>query len=113
MGFVLLLRITLQYKACELFILELTIHTEENKRRTLQKNDIATAITRTDIFDFLVDEIKDDDALVAAGMVGATISGVPYFYPLIGQAGGGGMMIGRPAMDHGSGVYAQAWQLVW
>ncbi|KAI3901006.1 hypothetical protein MKW92_052044 [Papaver armeniacum] len=46
-------------KACELFILELTlrswIHTEENKRRTLQKNDIAAAITRTDIFDFLVD----------------------------------------------------------
>ncbi|KAI6675506.1 hypothetical protein NL676_003412 [Syzygium grande] len=46
-------------KACELFILELTIrswlHAEENKRRTLQKNDIAAAITRTDIFDFLVD----------------------------------------------------------
>ncbi|CAL9069307.1 unnamed protein product, partial [Musa banksii] len=56
-------------KACELFILELTlrawIHTEENKRRTLQKNDIAAAVTRTDIFDFLVDivprdELKDD-----------------------------------------------------
>ncbi|KAL0363051.1 UNVERIFIED_CONTAM: Nuclear transcription factor Y subunit C-4 [Sesamum calycinum] len=39
-------------KACEMFILELTlrswIHTEENKRRTLQKNDIAAAISRTD-----------------------------------------------------------------
>ncbi|XP_077236539.1 uncharacterized protein LOC143878102 [Tasmannia lanceolata] len=37
-------------KACEMFILELTLrswnHTEENKRRTLQKNDIAAAITR-------------------------------------------------------------------
>ncbi|MCL7046250.1 hypothetical protein MKW94_001365 [Papaver nudicaule] len=36
-------------KACEMFILELTlrswIHTEENKRRTLQKNDIAAAIS--------------------------------------------------------------------
>ncbi|MCI26493.1 nuclear transcription factor Y subunit C-1, partial [Trifolium medium] len=52
-------------KACELFILELTIrswlHAEENKRRTLQKNDIAAAITRTDIFDFLVDIVPRDE----------------------------------------------------
>ena len=45
-------------QACEMFILELTLrswnHSEENKRRTLQRNDIAAAITRTDIFDFLV-----------------------------------------------------------
>jgi hypothetical protein len=44
-------------QACEMFILELTLrswnHSEENKRRTLQRNDIAAAITRTDIFDFL------------------------------------------------------------
>ncbi|KZV28842.1 nuclear transcription factor Y subunit C-2 [Dorcoceras hygrometricum] len=47
-------------KACEMFILELTmrawIHTEDNKRRTLQKNDIAAAISRTDVFDFLLDQ---------------------------------------------------------
>ncbi|KAE8720174.1 Nuclear transcription factor Y subunit C-4 [Hibiscus syriacus] len=116
-------------KACELFILELTIrswlHAEENKRRTLQKNDIAAAITRTDIFDFLVDivprdEIKDEAGL--GGMVGATASGVPYFYPPMGQptggpAGPGGMMIGRPAVDPTGGMYAQppsqAWQSVW
>ncbi|PON95774.1 Nuclear transcription factor Y subunit C [Trema orientale] len=112
-------------KACELFILELTIrswlHAEENKRRTLQKNDIAAAITRTDIFDFLVDivprdEIKDEAAL--GGMVGATASGVPYYYPPMGQPAGapGGMMIGRPAVDP-TGVYvqppSQAWQSVW
>jgi nuclear transcription factor Y gamma len=46
-------------KACEMFSLELTlcswIHMEENKQRTLQRNDIAGAITRGDIFDFLVD----------------------------------------------------------
>ncbi|GBG82575.1 hypothetical protein CBR_g34951 [Chara braunii] len=52
-------------KACEMFILELTlrswIHTEENKRRTLQRNDIAHAITKTDIFDFLVDIVPRDD----------------------------------------------------
>ncbi|XP_010550738.1 PREDICTED: nuclear transcription factor Y subunit C-1-like [Tarenaya hassleriana] len=112
-------------KACELFILELTIrswlHAEENKRRTLQKNDIAAAITRTDIFDFLVDivprdEIKDEAAL--GGMVTPTASGVPYYYPPMGQptVGPGGMMIGRPAVDP-TGVYvqppSQAWQSVW
>lgn len=70
-------------KACEMFIHELTlrawIHTDENKRRTLQvrlsrglsfshsffpflidspslqRNDIATAIARNDTFDFLID----------------------------------------------------------
>jgi nuclear transcription factor Y gamma len=41
-------------KACEVFILELTLrswmHTEENKRQTLQKKkDIAAAMTRIDI----------------------------------------------------------------
>ncbi|EOA23177.1 hypothetical protein CARUB_v10017963mg [Capsella rubella] len=114
-------------KACELFILELTIrswlHAEENKRRTLQKNDIAAAITRTDIFDFLVDivprdEIKDEAAVLGGGMVAPpTASGMPYYYPPMGQpAVPGGMMIGRPAMDP-SGVYvqppSQAWQSVW
>jgi nuclear transcription factor Y gamma len=114
-------------KACELFILELTIrswlHAEENKRRTLQKNDIAAAITRTDIFDFLVDivprdEIKEEAAGLG-GIVGATASGVPYYYPPMGQpaAATGGMMIGRPAMDPATGVYvqppSQAWQSVW
>lgn len=52
-------------KACEMFILELTlrswIHSEENKRRTLQRNDIAAAVTKTDIFDFLVDIVPRDD----------------------------------------------------
>lgn len=45
-----------------MFILELTLrswnHSEENKRRTLQRNDIAAAITRTDIFDFLVSKSR-------------------------------------------------------
>ncbi|KAE8899876.1 hypothetical protein PF007_g4485 [Phytophthora fragariae] len=52
-------------KACEMFILELSlrawIHTEENKRRTLQRNDIAMAITKTDVFDFLIDIVPRDD----------------------------------------------------
>ncbi|KAK8937078.1 Nuclear transcription factor Y subunit C-2 [Platanthera zijinensis] len=52
-------------RACEMFILELTHrgwdHAEENKRRTLQKNDIAAAITRTDVFDFLVDIVPREE----------------------------------------------------
>ncbi|XP_057519228.1 nuclear transcription factor Y subunit C-1 isoform X2 [Amaranthus tricolor] len=129
-------------KACELFILELTIrswlHAEENKRRTLQKNDIAAAITRTDIFDFLVDivprdEIKDEAAglgmmaptgivpptgIVGPSGVGPTASGVPYYYPPMGQPAPG-VMIGRPAVDPtgAAGMYATppstAWQNVW
>lgn len=46
-------------KACEMFIQELTLrgchHTEEVKRRMLQKNDISVALSRTEIYDFLVD----------------------------------------------------------
>ena len=48
-------------KACEFFILEITrrswVYTEENKRRTLQKSDIADAIMHTAIFDFLEDVV--------------------------------------------------------
>ncbi|CAM9772267.1 unnamed protein product [Ectocarpus sp. 12 AP-2014] len=49
-------------KACEMFILELTLrswcYSEKNKRRTLQKEDIQAAIRKTDIFDFLVHVIE-------------------------------------------------------
>ncbi|KAL9667121.1 hypothetical protein QQ045_001470 [Rhodiola kirilowii] len=106
-------------KACELFILELTIrswlHAEENKRRTLQKNDIAAAITRTDIFDFLVDIVPKEEVggMVGSGVVGGT---VPFYYPAIGQPAG--MMMGRPVGDPVSGggylgPPSQAWQSVW
>lgn len=80
-------------RACEMFILELThrswAHAEENKRRTLQKNDIAAAITRTDVFDFLVDivpreEGKEDMLGAAAGvpqvLVGGPNDPLPYYY---------------------------------
>ncbi|KAL6996940.1 Nuclear transcription factor Y subunit C-1 [Sarracenia purpurea var. burkii] len=111
-------------KACELFILELTIrswlHAEENKRRTLQKNDIAAAITRTEIFDFLVDIVPRDEIREEAGLgiVGSPASGVPYFYPPMGQPAPPGVMIGRPAVPGvDPGVYvqppSQAWQSVW
>lgn len=44
-------------KACELFILDLSIRSwgaaEKTKRRTLQKEDVEAAINNTDVFDFL------------------------------------------------------------
>ncbi|KAL9275523.1 Nuclear transcription factor Y subunit C-1-like protein [Drosera capensis] len=145
-------------KACELFILELTIrsqhsivglvypssvlillivvpttrlwlHAEKNKRRTLQKNDIAAAITGTDIFDFLVDivprdEMKEEPA--GLGMIGGAVSpaagamasGVPYYYAPMVQPPPG-VMMGRPAIDPAmAGAYmqpppSQAWQSIW
>ncbi|XP_015958658.1 nuclear transcription factor Y subunit C-2 [Arachis duranensis] len=54
-------------KACEMFIMELTMrawnNAEENKRRTLQKNDIAAAVTKTEVFDFLVDVVPRDETV--------------------------------------------------
>lgn len=53
-------------KACEIFILELTLrawmHTDECKRRTLQRNDVAVAISRSDTFDFLIDIVPREEA---------------------------------------------------
>jgi len=48
-------------KACEMFILEMTVrgweYAENNKRKTLNREDILEAIQRTNILDFLVDVI--------------------------------------------------------
>uniref|UniRef100_A0A7R9XRB7 Transcription factor CBF/NF-Y/archaeal histone domain-containing protein n=1 Tax=Ostreococcus sp. 'lucimarinus' TaxID=242159 RepID=A0A7R9XRB7_9CHLO len=74
-------------KACEMFVLELTTrawaHAQENKRRTLQRSDVAAAITKTDIFDFLVDIVPrepgdggDADHMPA---LGAAIAMPPVF----------------------------------
>lgn len=50
-------------KACELFIEELTIRswnmTMQGKRRTLHKEDVASAVIATDVFDFLVNMVSD------------------------------------------------------
>ncbi|EXB37528.1 Nuclear transcription factor Y subunit C-2 [Morus notabilis] len=95
-------------KACEMFILELTlrswIHTEENKRRTLQKNDIAAAISRTDVFDFLVDIIPRDELKEEGlGVTKATLpvvgspADMPYYYvPPQHPVGPTGMIMGKP-----------------
>ncbi|CAL9037613.1 unnamed protein product [Musa banksii] len=95
-------------KACEMFILELTlrswIHTEENKRRTLQKNDIAAAITNADMFDFLVDiiprdEFKDEGFGIAGAAfpaVGGPANSVPYCFVSAPQVPDPAMTMGKP-----------------
>ncbi|BAT96621.1 hypothetical protein VIGAN_08358800 [Vigna angularis var. angularis] len=59
-------------KACELFIMELTMrswaHVEDDKRKIIQKTDVASAISMNDMFDFLVDVVPRDDTVpVMAG----------------------------------------------
>ncbi|KAH7280717.1 hypothetical protein KP509_36G010900 [Ceratopteris richardii] len=121
-------------KACEMFILELTlrswIHTEENRRRTLQKNDIAAAIPQNEIFDFLVDIVPRDEVKEEGlGMpranlpVGAPVDPLPYggiYFMASAQPPGmvpmmtqppphimtsPGIIIGRPAMPVDSITY--------
>jgi hypothetical protein len=69
-------------RACEMFILELThrgwAHAEENKRRTLQKSDIAAAVARTEVFDFLVDIVPRDEAKDADSAAAMGAAGIPH-----------------------------------
>merc|ERR1712059_128034 len=80
-------------KAAEMFIHELTmrawIHTEDNKRRTLQRNDIAMAITKYDQFDFLIDIVPRDDIKPATKREETSVRMVPdqvsYYFQLAQQ----------------------------
>ncbi|KAG0469726.1 hypothetical protein HPP92_016426 [Vanilla planifolia] len=113
-------------KACEMFILELTlrswIHTEENKRRTLQKNDIAAAITRTDIFDFLVDIVPRDELkeeglgvprVALPGLVPPADS-VPYYYlPSQTQVAASGVVLGKSVDQIATNPQAPSMAYVW
>lgn len=51
-------------KACELFIQEITMRglhfAEENKRKTLIREDIAGAVHNHELFDFLTDSVPED-----------------------------------------------------
>lgn len=77
-------------KAAEIFIHELTlrawIHTEDNKRRTLQRNDIAMAITKYDQFDFLIDIVPREDIKPSRREEGkANNDQVHYYFQLAQQ----------------------------
>ncbi|KAL9107567.1 MAG: hypothetical protein Q9227_007567 [Pyrenula ochraceoflavens] len=66
-------------KGCDIFITELTmrawIHAEENKRRTLQRSDIAAALTKSDMFDFLIDIVPREEAATHAKRAQPTSAG--------------------------------------
>ncbi|CAE6233033.1 unnamed protein product [Arabidopsis arenosa] len=52
-------------KACEMFIMDVTmrswLHAQERKRLTIQRSDVAAAVDRTLIFDFLVDVVNEEE----------------------------------------------------
>ena len=52
-------------KGCDIFITELTmrawIHAEDNKRRALQRSDIAAALTKSDMLDFFIDTVPREE----------------------------------------------------
>eukprot|EP01117_Protostelium_nocturnum_P014508 TRINITY_DN5526_c0_g1_i1.p1 TRINITY_DN5526_c0_g1~~TRINITY_DN5526_c0_g1_i1.p1 ORF type:complete len:293 (-),score=95.07 TRINITY_DN5526_c0_g1_i1:37-915(-) len=54
-------------KACEIFVWELTTRawseTVKNRRKTISRDDIATALTQTDMYDFLIDIVPRDDII--------------------------------------------------
>ena len=79
-------------KGCDIFITELTmrawIHAEENKRRTLQRSDIASALAKSDMFDFLIDIVPREEAASHAKRsgqgTGAASAGAPQPPPASG-----------------------------
>src|SRR5271170_1857518 len=79
-------------KGCDIFITELTmrawIHAEESKRRTLQRSDIAQAISKSDMFDFLIDIVPREVAAQHAAM-GAGV-GAPFDYKRGDESGAPG-----------------------
>ncbi|OMH79403.1 Nuclear transcription factor Y subunit C-2 [Zancudomyces culisetae] len=56
-------------KACEIFIKEMTLrawfNAEDSKRRTLQRQDVAAASLRSEMYDFLIDVIPRDEFINA------------------------------------------------
>ena len=88
-------------KGCDIFITELTmrawIHAEDNKRRTLQRSDIAFALTKSDMFDFLIDIVPREEAGASHTKRPSTNAGPPGAPPPQ-----------QPAMAQPSGLPPQA-----
>jgi hypothetical protein len=57
-------------KACEMLVKELTTrawkHTERNRRRTLQKQDVYAAVGESEVYDFLIDIVPRVPSIQAA-----------------------------------------------
>lgn len=95
-------------KGCDIFITELTmrawIHAEENKRRTLQRSDIASALAKSDMFDFLIDIVPREDATPQHKRRPEYTPAGTYAVPdpsSGGQAGGAGMVGAQDAQQMG------------
>jgi len=92
-------------KGCDIFITELTmrawIHAEENKRRTLQRSDIASALAKSDMFDFLIDIVPREDATPQHKRRPEFTPSGTYNVPdsQIATAGPAGMQQGAPQQD--------------
>jgi hypothetical protein len=91
-------------KGCDIFITELTmrawIHAEENKRRTLQRSDIASALAKSDMFDFLIDIVPREEASSHAKRASGQAAGGGVGAPQ-GQsssAAGGGQLPPQPVV---------------
>lgn len=70
-------------KACELMVKEMTVrawrHTERNRRRTLQRQDVYAAVGESEMFDFLIDLVPRVSQIEppAAPQYGQNVSQVP------------------------------------
>jgi len=68
-------------RACEIFIADLTCRAfmvaEENKRRTIQRSDIANAVARSDLFDFLIDIVPRSESMRNRGGSAPVRSSLP------------------------------------
>lgn len=92
-------------KGCDIFITELTmrawIHAEENKRRTLQRSDIASALAKSDMFDFLIDIVPREEATAHAKRTTTQPSAAPVpgpgQAPMPGQHAGMAQSAGHPS----------------
>jgi nuclear transcription factor Y, gamma len=91
----------LMSKACELLIRDLTFrawrHTERNRRRTLQRQDLHSAVGESEVYDFLIDivprvvpqsksnsspgELPADAAAAHMGAIPGAIPQIPYGIP--------------------------------
>lgn len=94
-------------KGCDIFITELTmrawIHAEENKRRTLQRSDIASALAKSDMFDFLIDIVPREEASSHAKRTNAQPAAPPGAVPAApGQPQMPGQHAGIPPANHSS-----------
>ncbi|KAK7459556.1 Transcriptional activator hap5, variant 2 [Stygiomarasmius scandens] len=102
-------------KACEIFISEITARTfiisDSNKRRTLSRSDIATALSKSDQFDFLLDIVPrdiggmrrremGDGAGPSAGGTSSNLAAVPAGF----NAGGGDTGMGQTSSGAGNKV---------